>query len=178
MLLRQALNEERAAAHDELALPTAPTRENILRLQDEMLALRAAAGLPVTPGNTDADCPVTHHFAPGLYAREIFLPAGFVVVGKIHRHAHINTISKGRVSVATEFGTTELQAPCTFVSQPGTKRVVVAHEDTIWTTYHPTDETDLGRIEAHVIAPTFADYDAQALLPGAKQGALACRGDG
>lgn len=147
----------------EFSLPEAPSRDQILRLQDEMIAMRTAAGLPAT---VDSECPLTHYFAPGLYAREIFLPAGVLVVGKIHRHAHVNTISKGRVVVATEFGTTELVAPCTFVSQPGTKRVVLAHEDTIWTTYHPTEETDLDRIEDYVIAPTFADYDAQALLAG------------
>ena len=87
------------------------------------------------------------------------MPAGHVVVGKIHRHAHVNTISRGRVVVATEFGTQELVAPCTFVSLPGTKRAVAVQEDTIWTTYHPTNETDLSVIEASVIAPTFEAYE-------------------
>lgn len=139
------------------------TRQQIMQLQEGMIQRLREIGASVTPGNTDADCPVTHHFAPGLYAREIFIPAGFVIVGKIHRHAHVNTISKGRVVVATEFGTQELVAPCTFVSQPGTKRAVVAHEDTIWTTYHPTEETDLAKIEEHVIAPSFEAFD-QGLL--------------
>ncbi len=57
--------------------------------------------------------------------------------------------------VVTEFGKEEIVGPVTFVSQPGTKRVVVAQEETIWTTYHPTTETDLEKIEAHVIAPTY-----------------------
>jgi quercetin dioxygenase-like cupin family protein len=116
-------------------------------------------GLPHTPGNTDELCPVTHHHAPGLYAREIFIPAGVLIVGKIHKHSHVNTISKGRVIVATEFGTQELVAPVTFVSVPGTKRAVVAQEDTIWTTYHPTEETDLAKIEEEVIAPDFLAYE-------------------
>jgi hypothetical protein len=138
----------------DLAAPV-PTREAIVRLQDALIDELRASGAQFTPGNTDDLCPVTHHFAPGLYAREIFIPAGVLIIGKIHRHAHVNTISKGKVTVATEFGLKELQAPVTFVSQPGTKRAVVAQEDTIWTTYHPTDETDLARIEDYVIAPTF-----------------------
>jgi len=131
------------------------TREQITRLQDAIAQALIDAGVEFTPGNTDDTCPVTHHFAPGLYAREIFIPAGTLIIGKIHRHAHVNTISKGRVVVATEFGKHELSAPCTFVSRPGTKRAVVAQEDTIWTTYHPTEETDLEKIEAQVIAPSF-----------------------
>lgn len=139
------------------------SREQIMDLQDRMLSMLRELGIRHTPGNTDDICPVTHHFAPGLYAREILLPAGTIIVGKIHRHAHVNTISMGRVVVATEFGTTEMAAPCTFVSKPGTKRAVVALEDTIWTTYHPTDETDLERIEEHVIAPTFEEYERDRL---------------
>ena len=131
------------------------SREQIMHLQNSMLAMLKERGIAHTPGCTDDVCPITHHFAPGLYAREIFIPAGTVIIGKIHRHAHVNTISSGRVVVATEFGTEEFKAPHTFVSQPGTKRAVVALDDTVWTTYHPTEETDLEKIEAYVIAPTY-----------------------
>jgi quercetin dioxygenase-like cupin family protein len=120
-------------------------RDSILGLQNELL------------GMDQVDCPVTHHFAPSVYAREIFMPAGAVVVGKIHKHAHLNIISKGRVIVSTEFGKKQLVAPCTFVSEAGTKRAVYIVEDCIWTTIHPTEETDLEKIEEHVIAK---DYDA------------------
>jgi hypothetical protein len=104
------------------------------------------------------DCHVDHVFAPGLYARQIHMPAGALVVGKIHKHAHVNTISKGKCLVATEFGFDEFVAPHTFVSKPGTKRAVLVIEDTVWTTYHPTDETDLGKVEDHVIAKTYEEY--------------------
>jgi hypothetical protein len=104
------------------------------------------------------DCHVDHVFAPGLYARQIQMPAGALVVGKIHKHAHVNTISKGRCIVATEFGYEEFTAPHTFVSNPGTKRAVYVLEDTVWTTYHPTEETDLGKIEDHVIAKSYNEY--------------------
>lgn len=106
-----------------------------------------------TFGNTDAECPVTHHFAPGLYAREMLIPAGTVIVGKTHRFAHLNTVSRGRIVVASEHGTREVLAPSTFLSQPGIKRVGLAIEDTVWTTFHPTQETDLAAIEAEVILP-------------------------
>lgn len=125
-------------------------REAILRLQDAIVY----GGLDVGP----AACPVQHHFAPGAYGREMTLPAGLVVVGKIHKHAHINVISKGRVQVFTEQdGVLELAAPCTFVSSPGTKRVVHVLEETVWTTVHVTDKTDLDEIEREVIATDFSE---------------------
>lgn len=103
-------------------------------------------------------CPVLHHFAPGAYAREMLLPKGMCVVGKIHKHAHVNVISQGCVTVFTENeGVLTLVSPYTFVSTPGTKRAVFAHEDTVWTTVHVTDKTNLADVEAEVIATEFED---------------------
>ena len=104
--------------------------------------------------------PLKHYFAPGLYVREIFLEAGAVVVGKIHKHAHFNDISRGRVLVTTEFGSDEFVAPCRFVSRVGTKRCVMALEDTVWTTFHPTHETDIDKILDDITAKNYDDFDS------------------
>lgn len=105
------------------------------------------------------DFPVIHYYAPGQYAREIFLKANRLIIGKIHKHAHFNTISMGECIVVTEFGIQRIKAPKTFVSQPGTKRALITLRDTIWTTYHVTDKTDLEGIEEDIIAKTYAEYD-------------------
>ena len=123
------------------------SREKILNLQDEMLKMDSALD----------KFPVTHHFAPGVYAREMFLPADHTIVGKIHKHAHLNIISKGCVLVSTEEGTKELKGHCTFTSFAGTKRAVYVKEDTIWTTIHLTEETDLDKIESEIIAESYDD---------------------
>lgn len=129
---------------------TSDFRDSVLRLQDSMLMSSGKLDL-------EKDCPVRHIFAPGAYAREMTIPKGTVIIGKIHRHAHLNFISAGKVRVLTETGVYEITAPHTFVSEIGTKRVVRALEDTIWTTVHVTDEMDLEKIEDYVIAK---DYDA------------------
>jgi len=128
-----------------------PTREDILRLETHMREIE------------QLDCPLTHTFAPGSYARGIQLPAGALIVGKIHLHAHLNIISRGLVTVVTEFGRMQIDArkqPVTFTSQPGTKRALYVHEETWWTTVHLTDSTDLAEIEREIIAPTYAELDA------------------
>ena len=96
-----------------------------------------------------------HYFAPGLYAREMRQAAGYIVIGKIHRFSHITTISQGSAVVVTDRGRMELTAPCTFVSEAGDKRCIYALTDLVWTTYHPTEETDIEMIEKQVIAEDF-----------------------
>jgi hypothetical protein len=130
------------------ALDTIERRQRIFRLQDALANEPQWAGEP------------QHNFAPGSYARTLFLPAGVVVVGKIHKHAHQNIVSYGHVMVMTEGeGLQEIRGPVVFTSSPGTKRALCAIEDTLWTTVHVTDETDLAKVEAHVIAPTYEDYE-------------------
>lgn len=115
--------------------------------------------LDTHPEAVHGDCfPLKHSFAEGVYVREIFIPKGSLLTGKIHKHSHPNFLMKGRVQVVTEDGgLEELQAPLSMISKAGTKRVVFALEDTVWITVHVTEETDLDRIEEHVIANSFEE---------------------
>ena len=98
--------------------------------------------------------PLNHIFTPGLYVREILLPKGSLSISKIHRTEHPYVLSLGSVSVWTPDGRIErISAPYTGVTKPGMQRVIYAHEDTIWSTFHPTNETDLAKIEAAIIEP-------------------------
>ena len=108
----------------------------------------------------EVDTPTFHHFAKGSYAREFHLPAGAVVVGKIHKHEHPVVLSAGTVTVADEFGHETFSAPRTWISKAGVKRLVYAHEDAVFTTFHVTDSTDLEEIEKEVIAKDYAELEA------------------
>jgi len=129
-------------------------RQNIVALEANLRHLQAEHQLP------DIDCPLTHIFAPGMYGRQIFVPADTLVVAKIHRHAHLVIVMKGRGLVATEEGPKHYEGPSMFVSKAGTKRVVYVQEDTVWATVHLTNETDLDKIEDELIAPDYASLDA------------------
>lgn len=127
-----------------------PSRETVLRFE---------AALKPLP---QVDCPLKHTFAPGMYAREIKLPADTFIVGKIHKHAHLNIITRGRCVVVTEFGKREIDAthgPVTFTSEAGAKRALYVHEETVWTTIHAVNSTDLAEIEREIIAPSYPELD-------------------
>lgn len=138
-------------------------RRDVLVVQDGLQKLIADGVVE----STLEDCTLKHYFSPKdekygccAYAREMLIPKGTLIIGKIHRHQHLNFIAKGKVIVFTEFGQKHLTGPCTFVSELGLKRAVYAEEDTLWTTVHLTEhsgEENLDKIEEEVIAPTYAD---------------------
>ena len=106
-------------------------------------------------------CPLKHSFSDGIYVREITIPAGMVIVGKIHKHDHPNFLLKGEVVVITEEGgVEEIKAPCSMISKPGTKRALYAKTELIWTTVHlnPTNTQDLDELEKEIIAPSYEEY--------------------
>lgn len=88
------------------------------------------------------ELPLRHIFTPGLYSREIFLPAGTIVTSRIHLTQHPYVLSRGRVSVWEGGEWVTRVAPYTGITEPGTRRVVMVHEPSVWTTFHATDKTD------------------------------------
>lgn len=141
----------------ELDLARPVTRDSILALERVLLQHPQAA------------LPVFHHFAGGVYARELHIPKGTALTGKIHRFGHINVLLKGDITVLTEHGMQRLVAPCVLCSSPGIKRAGFAHEDTIWITFHATEETDPEKIEQQCIVPDYSQIEgpvAPDLIPG------------
>lgn len=110
-------------------------------------------------GDTDA-APLKHSFANGICVREIFLPKGSLLTGKIHREDHPNFILSGEVTVVTEFsGIERLKAPVSMISKAGTKRLVFCHEDTWWVTIHRTEETDGSKITETITVLTYEEFE-------------------
>ena len=100
-----------------------------------------------------ADFPITHHFAPNVYMRQMDAKAGTFCVSKMHRTEHMNILLKGALTIITENGLQYLEAPQIIKSSAGTMRIGYFHQDTTWVTVHPTQETDLEIIERDVIVP-------------------------
>ena len=88
------------------------------------------------------DCPVRHHFAPGIYAREITIPKGTVLTGAVHKKQNLAVLSSGKLQLVTDDGTTIISAPHILTVMPGMKNAAYALEDSVWTNFFPTEETD------------------------------------
>jgi hypothetical protein len=100
--------------------------------------------------------PVTNRFAGGVYIREIFMPAGNIVIGKIHTTQFFNVLVSGQCLIATTEGILHIRAPYTFVSEPGSQKCGLCITDVVWQTIHATDSTD---VEEIVSGLTTDSYD-------------------
>jgi hypothetical protein len=91
-------------------------------------------------GDVEKGLPIKQYFADGLYARQMSIPAGGMVLGRIHKYSHIAVFTYGTGMVACEEEKFTFSAPLTLVCKPGTQRVIYAATDTILTTFHATKE--------------------------------------
>lgn len=91
------------------------------------------------------DCPITNHFAPGVYIREALIPAGVAATGAVHKTEHL-TIVSGHCHLTTDDGVQEFEGFHILHSKPGIKRAIVAIKDTKVATVHLTTETDLNKL--------------------------------
>lgn len=131
------------------AMPGSTVREKIADLERRLNAC---------PTETIRSIEPIHHFSPGVYMREVLLPAGTLAVGRIHRHDCL-AIIVGDVSVTSESGPFRVIGMKVFHSYPGAKRVAYAHQATRWVTVHHTDERDITKLELELFAPSFEDLD-------------------
>jgi hypothetical protein len=102
-------------------------------------------------------CPVIERFAPGIYLREIEMPAGTFIQGKRHRTEHFNTMLTGAIRYVNQHGKCEtLRAPQTFVSGEGVMKMFVVLETCRWQTIHPNPEEvrDTATLEDRLIDRT------------------------
>jgi hypothetical protein len=99
-----------------------------------------------------------HFFADGMYLRWLFRPKGTLIIGKVHKKEHFYLVIHGCVQIEKEV----YAAPHLIISKPGTKRAVLALEDSVCITVHRTQETDLEKIEQELVEPD----STSAYLPG------------
>lgn len=119
------------------------SRSSIEELQQAMAALPGAQAVFQT----------RHHFADGMYCRELVIPKDCILVGKVHKHEHFCFIVKGEITIVSDDKRERIVAPAIFVSSPGAKRAGYAHEECIFVTVHRTPLTDLKELEAELVEP-------------------------
>lgn len=120
-----------------------PSNNEIERVEGQLLTAQRMGNIPTV------EIPLKHRFAPGVYLREVFMPAGSFVIGHEHKTEHFNIIVQGVASVMMGGKLFLLNAPHTVVSGPGVRKVLYIHEDCIWQTVHanPDNIRDLAKLD-------------------------------
>lgn len=120
-----------------------------------------------------AECPVVHHFGPGIYMREVTLKAGTLAIGHAQKLEHLNIVLTGSVAIIDGHQVKTIKAPLIYVGKPG-RKVGYVLEDTVWLNVYSTNETDIEKLEEmfldksetfqlHQQAKLEIDYDLRAV---------------
>lgn len=99
----------------------------------------------------------------------MYIDAGTINTSKIHKVENSFLLAQGSLSVYDNNGERhDIKAPHLGFTKPGTKRAVVAHENSILITHHanPDDCRDIATLEARYACDTFEEFDA--FMRGAK----------
>lgn len=118
------------------------------------LKINADALALVMLEHPQAECPVTHHFGPGLYIRSVSFNPGDTLIGHDHKEPHLVMVLGGRVILLgdspKEIDAT--QAPVMFTGGLG-KKVVYCLERCNWMNIfpNPDDERDIETLEARYL---------------------------
>ena len=105
--------------------------------------------------------PLKHTFADGIYVRQMSMRPGSVVVGAIHKHLHVWFLLTGKVIINNNGEKIEHIAPCYTVSKPGSQRIILALEDSIFVNVHknPTNTQDVSELEKQIVSMTIKEYN-------------------
>jgi hypothetical protein len=114
-----------------------------ISMNDKIQTLKAAAqNLP------QVVMPTKHFLCDEMYLRQIMIPAGTAFVGRRQKKPHyFMCLRGGAMMTAEDESIFKIEAGMVFMCFPGSQRVGLTYEDTIFVTVHRTQETMLKNIE-------------------------------
>lgn len=133
-------DEEIRVNYRRSEVATIEVRKIMTKMKDQMI--------PV-----DGNDFVEHYFSDGIYTRVMYMPAGYIIMGKIHREETMNILVKGTIKIYSEEEKEYRAAPDYFVSGPGIRKAMCMLTDTILVNSHknPTNTQDLEELERNII---------------------------
>ena len=109
---------------------------------------------------SQVEIPVTHRFNGGMYSRQIKIPAGTMLVGRVHKFDHFDVMLSGDITVSTDTGETKrLTGYNVFEGKAGKKRAGYAHEDTHWITFHSAEIRNEDEMYDYLTCKNHAEYE-------------------
>jgi len=117
-----------------------PSRKSVERLEAHLLQF------------PEVEIKTEHRFAPGIYVRQITIPAGVTCTGAACKEEHFSVMVRGKMVAFADGMMREVEGYNEWIAPAGVKRVGTAIEETVWFTVHPNpdDCRDLNVIEARL----------------------------
>lgn len=117
-----------------------PSRKSVERLEAHLLQF------------PEVEIKTEHRFVPGLYIRQITIPAGATCTGAACKFEHFSVMVRGRMFALSEGAMREIAGYNEWIAPAGVKRVGIAIEETVWYCVYPNpdDERDLNVLEERI----------------------------
>lgn len=89
---------------------------------------------------TQVEIPPIEAVKNGMYTRQIMIPKGTLLTGRVHKYPYVDIMVSGHIAIATPNGVRKLSGFNVCDGSPGRKRAGYALEDTYWMTVHQLDQ--------------------------------------
>ena len=99
---------------------------------------------------------IHHHFVgqdqnKGVYAKELEIPAGWVLESHKHSYDHLSILCSGLVAVTIDGVRSIHQGPTALVIKAGQNHTLRAVTNAVWFCIHPTNETDADKVDEVIL---------------------------
>jgi quercetin dioxygenase-like cupin family protein len=107
------------------------------------------------------EIPIKHEFADQIYLRQMTMEQDQIVIGAIHNHSHVWFLMKGKITVNDNGEVIDHVAPCYMVSEPGSKRIIYAHEHSIFVNIHknPSNTRNIKELEKELVSMNMVEFN-------------------
>lgn len=96
---------------------------------------------------------IAHHFCDGVYAKETYVDAGYMLVQHKHEHSHLSILAVGKVELVVDGEKSIIEAPACIQIEAGKHHGIKALTPVAWYCIHKTDCTDESKVDEVLIQP-------------------------
>ena len=100
---------------------------------------------------TTAD--TVHHFGGGVYAKEMRMPADYILLHHRHKFDHLSVLASGSIELIVNGERKVIHAPACLTITSNVHHGARTLTDVVWYCIHATESTDVDEIDAGTTLP-------------------------
>lgn len=90
---------------------------------------------------------IEHHFSAGVYAKEIRMPADYLLLHHKHKFDHLSILASGSIELIVDGERKVIHAPACLTIDANAHHGLKSLTEVVWYCIHATDCTDIDKID-------------------------------
>ena len=90
---------------------------------------------------------IEHHFSAGVYAKEIRMPADYLLLHHKHKFDHLSILASGSIELIVDGKKKVIHAPACLTIEANSHHGLKSLTEVVWYCIHATDCTDTDEID-------------------------------